>query len=30
MWTFNQYAKTDLVPPSTNLWQQVVNRVTFP
>lgn len=30
MWTVNQYAKTDLSPPTTNLWQQVVNRVTFP
>jgi hypothetical protein len=30
VWTVNQYAKTDLVPPTTNLWQQVVNRVTFP
>ncbi|MGH2691912.1 MAG: hypothetical protein ACRDHM_05365, partial [Actinomycetota bacterium] len=30
MWTVNQYAKTDLTPPTTNLWQQIVNRVTFP
>jgi hypothetical protein len=30
MWTVNQYARTDLIPPTTNLWQQVVNRVTFP
>lgn len=29
MWTVNQYARTDGVPPSTNLWQQVVNRVSF-
>lgn len=30
MWAFNQYAKSDLTLPTTNLWQQVVNRVTFP
>ena len=29
IWTVNQYARTDGVPPSTNLWQQVVNRVSF-
>ena len=29
MWTVNQYARTDGAPPSTNLWQQVVNRVSF-
>ena len=29
MWTINQYARTDGIPPSTNLWQQVVNRVSF-
>jgi hypothetical protein len=29
IWTINQYARTDGVPPSTNLWQQVVNRVSF-
>lgn len=29
MWTVNQYARSDGVPPSTNLWQQVVNRVSF-
>lgn len=29
MWTVNQYARTDGVPPTTNLWQQVVNRVSF-
>ena len=29
MWTINQYARSDGVPPSTNLWQQVVNRVSF-
>lgn len=29
MWTVNQYARTDLIPPATNIWQQIVNRVTF-
>jgi hypothetical protein len=29
MWSINQYARTDGVPPATNLWQQVVNRVSF-
>jgi hypothetical protein len=29
MWSVNQYAKTDGTPPSTNLWQQVVSRVSF-
>ncbi len=29
IWTVNQYARSDGVPPSTNLWQQVVNRVSF-
>lgn len=29
MWAVNQYAKTDLSPPTTNLWQQVVNRIAF-
>ena len=29
VWAVNQYARTDLTPPTTNLWQQVVHRVTF-
>jgi hypothetical protein len=29
IWMVNQYAKSDGTPPSTNLWQQVVHRVSF-
>jgi hypothetical protein len=29
IWMVNQYAKSDGSPPSTNLWQQVVHRVSF-
>lgn len=29
MWAVNQYARNDGIPPTTNLWQQVVNRTSF-
>lgn len=29
IWAINEYARTDGIPPTTNLWQQVVNKVSF-
>ncbi|MGH2709981.1 MAG: hypothetical protein ACRDH9_02095 [Actinomycetota bacterium] len=29
IWTVNQYARSDGIPPTTNLWQQVVNKSSF-
>jgi hypothetical protein len=29
IWMVNQYARSDGTPPTTNLWQQVVHRVSF-
>jgi hypothetical protein len=29
IWSVNQYARSDGIPPTTNLWQQVVNKSSF-